>query len=73
MQKQTFALESILTFSKLTNTSAKAKLALIEITAAETLKEVAQEIAAVKTANQDKYQPGDWSAGIRAGVRSGGR
>jgi hypothetical protein len=69
LDKQTFALESILTFSKLTNTSAKAKLALIEITAAETLKELAPVIAAVKAnamaadTGTDKYSVGDFIGG----------
>jgi hypothetical protein len=36
---------------------------LIEIAAAETLKDLAPEIAAVKAANQDKYAPGDYVGG----------
>jgi hypothetical protein len=66
LDKQTFALEAIKTFASLTNTSAKAKLALIEITAAETLKELAPEIAAVKLNadnGTDKYVAGDYVGG----------
>jgi hypothetical protein len=48
LDKQTFAFEAIKGFSALTNISAKAKLALIEISATETLKELAPEIESIK-------------------------
>jgi hypothetical protein len=70
LNKQTFALEAIKTFSTLTNATAKAKLALIEITAAETLKELAPEIAAVKPTRRTSTNPVTTSAGIRLGPRA---
>jgi hypothetical protein len=63
LDKQTFALEAIKTFASLTNATARVKLALIEITAAETLNEFAPEIAVVKSANQYKYASGDFVGG----------
>jgi hypothetical protein len=63
IQALIFALEAIKTFASLTNAAAVVKLALIEITAAETLTELAPEIAAVKSANQDKYAFGDFVSG----------
>jgi DNA-binding transcriptional MerR regulator len=65
LDKQTFALEAIQKFARLTNTPAKGALALIEITAAETLRELAPEIEAIKNnaMNADKYQSGDFVGG----------
>jgi hypothetical protein len=67
LNKQTFALESILTFSKLTNTTDQAKLALIEITAAETLKELAPEIEAIKNAAMEAAGYRDYVGGYTSG------
>jgi hypothetical protein len=63
LNKQTFVLESILTFSKLTNIPDEAKLALIEIAASETLKELTPEIEAIKASEMEKYEPGDTVTG----------
>jgi len=74
LDKQTFALEAIQKFARLANTSAKGKLALIEITATETLYELTPEIESIKAnaMNADnKYQPGDWVGGYLSPARSG--
>lgn len=60
LNKMTFCLEAIKSFSASNN---PANMGLINVVASEVLAELEPEIAAMKSSEMDKYQPGDLVTG----------